>query len=630
MPDGLVCHRLPAYLLLCLLAATYPAWLPAAAAADDQRTALHNIIDNIITTQRFLDDIPAASVAVVSHGKILYLRGHGQGDAAGQSPVRAERTLFGTGSVSKLLIWTAVMQLVEQGRLDLDRDVNHYLGGFQVPATWPEPVTLAHLLTHTAGFEDRSIGFYARRPEDLVPLKTFLASHMPARVYPPGQVSAYSNYGAALAGHIVAEVSGMPFEQYIEDHILIPLGMTRSSFRQPLPASLAADEVRGYRGPGGPAGRSWYQARPSGALRATAADMARFMIGHLQQGRLGATRIISPASAAAMQQRQFSNHPDVNGLTFGFQELERGGQRILWQRGDTLFFTAAVFLLPALDLGVYVAYNRARVGHAPLELLDAILAHRHPVEYRPVPRRPPAEPAPTSGLTGSYRSSRSNETTPEKLLKPFKPVRVRAHAPGVLQISGLAMGGDTLWVEQAPLRYQAIDSAEFVVFREGQDGQPTSLYEGNMPAAGYFRLPWYGVPELHSVLLAACSLVFLATLAGRMWQVGRRLFDMPTVPLHAPAAHRSATALSAVNLVFIAALWVAMGNVLQLLFGIPPLVRVVLLLPPISVALTVLTAVLTLQVWLNRTGSVASRLQLALLTLAGLVFLWMLFYWQLV
>jgi hypothetical protein len=200
----------------------------------------------------------------------------------------------------------------------------------------------------------------------------------------------------------------------------------------------------------------------------------------------------------------------------------------------------------------------------------------------------------------------------------------------VLQISGLAMGGDTLWVEQAPLHYSAIDSAEFVVFREGQDGQPPSLFEGNMPAAGYYRLPWYDTPELHSVLLTVCTLVFLATLAGRMWQARRRLFGMPMVLSHAPAANWSATALCVINLVFIAALWMVMDNVLQLLFGIPPLVRFVLLLPWVSLALTVLTAILTLNVWLNRTGSLASRVHLLLVALTGLVFLRVLFYWQLV
>ncbi|MDX1697804.1 MAG: serine hydrolase domain-containing protein, partial [Thiohalobacterales bacterium] len=396
--------EIPRIFLLCLAIAPGPAVLQA----GEGGAALAQTIDDVITTQRFLDDIPGATVAVVQGGRVLHVRGYGLADRAQQLPVDAGRTLFGTGSVAKVFTWTAVMQLVEQGRLLLDRDINDYLGDFQVPASWPAPVTLADLMTHTAGFEDRNIGFYARDPADLLPLGAFLARHMPARVYPPGTVSAYSNYGAALAGHIVATVSGMPFEQYIERHILAPLGMQHSSFRQPLPAALAAGEAVGYRGREGHAGRSWYQARPSGALRATAADMARFMIAHLQRGRLGETRIFSTDTAAAMQQRQFSNHPAVNGLTYGFQELTRNGLRVLWQRGDTLYFTAGMFLVPELDLGVFVACNRARVGHAPLELLDAILAQLQPPRPIPRPRLPVAGATATDRLTGAYRTTRSN------------------------------------------------------------------------------------------------------------------------------------------------------------------------------------------------------------------------------
>ena len=615
----MVSRCLPAFFLLLVC-------LPESTVAGAPQHGLAKLIDEVITTQRFLDDIPGASVAVVRDGETRHLGGYGYADTQRSIPVSADHTLFGTGSVSKLFTWTAVMQLVEQGRLALDRDINSYLDGFQIPATWPQPVTLAHLLTHTAGFEDRNIGFYARHPGDLVPLGAFLARRMPARIYPPGQVSAYSNYGAALAGHIVAEVAAMPFESYVEQHIFTPLGMTRSSFRQPLPVALLANQARGSRGEDAPTGRTWYQARPSGALYATAADMGRFMLAHLQQGRLHDRQILAPATAQMMQQRQFSNHPEVSGLTYGFQELQRGGRRILWQRGDTLYFTAAVMLVPELRTGVFVAYNHAGVGHAPLELLDAILS-RSSDSYPAPSHTPPASPFPTSELTGMYRSTRSNGTGPEKLLKPFRPVRVHTHAPGILRISGLAMGGDTLWVEQTPLRYRAIDSQEYVIFRSGQ---PNYLFEGNMPAAGYYRLPWYGVPRLHAILLGACTLVFLATLPGGFWWMWRHSHGSTTPDNPLRLVSLVAVGLSACNLALIISLWVLMSNVLQLLFGETHLLRLVMLLAWVSLLMTVLTMVLTLHAWLTRTGSIAGRLHLSLATVAGLVFLWMLIYWRLV
>ncbi len=190
-------------------------------------------LDHALSDQLTFHGIPGAAVAVVQGGKILHLGGYGQADLEKRKPVSAETTLFRTGSVSKLCTWTAVMQLVEQGRLDLRTDVNQYLFAFQVPETYPEPITLSHLLTHTAGFEDRAFGFYAHTAGDLLPLGRFLASHMPARIFPPGEVSAYSNYGASLAGYLVEQVSGVPFEENVEMQILAPLGMADSSFRSP-------------------------------------------------------------------------------------------------------------------------------------------------------------------------------------------------------------------------------------------------------------------------------------------------------------------------------------------------------------------------------------------------------------
>jgi len=228
-----------------------------------------------------------------------------------------------------------------------------------------------------------------------------------------------------------------------------------------------------------------------------------------------------------------------------------------------------------------------------------------------------------------YRSTRSNETGPEKLLKPFRPVRVRTHAPGVLRISGLAMSGETLWIEQYPLHYQAIDSPEYVVFRAGEQGQPVYLFEGNMPAAGYYRLPWYGTPQLHTALVIVCSLIFLATLVGHVWLAGHRLLGGSGLT-SSLLVYLSAAAMSALNLAFIIALWIVMENVLQLLFGVPPLVRIVLLLPWMSLLMTALTLALMLHAWLTHTGSRAGRLHLTLTTLAGLVFLGMLIFWRLI
>src|SRR5882757_9311572 len=189
--------------------------------------------------------IAGGLLVVVKDGRILFAKGYGYADVDKRIPVVADQTLFRPGSVSKLFTWTAVMQLVGAGKLDLDHDVNEYLD-FKIPPKFGQPFTLRHLLTHTPGFEDGISEAFVKRQEQLVPLRDYMMKHMPERIFPPGKLVAYSNYGASLAGYIVQRISGEPYANYIANHILEPLGMQHSTFVQPLPPDLQAHMSNGY------------------------------------------------------------------------------------------------------------------------------------------------------------------------------------------------------------------------------------------------------------------------------------------------------------------------------------------------------------------------------------------------
>jgi CubicO group peptidase (beta-lactamase class C family) len=247
-----VLNRLRRLVLWGLLLALGMFASPAHAGAPRVTTELSGLeqsLDEVISSQLESLQVPGATVAVVQDGELLLAKGYGYAELERNARVDGERTLFRTGSAGKLFTWTAVMQLVEQGRLDPHVDVNQYLD-FTIPATFPEPVTLAHLMTHTTGFEDVPEPLFLLREEQLMPLDQYVKQHQPARVFPPGQARAYSNYGTALAGYIVERVSGEPFYAYVENHIFAPLGMERSTLRQPVPAELADDLAAGY-GAGG-------------------------------------------------------------------------------------------------------------------------------------------------------------------------------------------------------------------------------------------------------------------------------------------------------------------------------------------------------------------------------------------
>jgi CubicO group peptidase (beta-lactamase class C family) len=198
---------------------------------------LEAFLDGIVPLQLERDDIAGATIAVVKDGKLLFAKGYGYADYKNKKPVSADETLFRPGSSGKLFTWTAVMQLVEQGKLDLDRDVNTYLD-FKIPDAFGQAITLKNLLTHTPGFEEQIKDLFSVGSES-PNLGAYLKTHIPKRIYPPGTVPAYSNYGAALAGYIVERVSGHPFNEYIEENIFKPLGMTHSTIVQPLPATLS-------------------------------------------------------------------------------------------------------------------------------------------------------------------------------------------------------------------------------------------------------------------------------------------------------------------------------------------------------------------------------------------------------
>ena len=259
-------------------------------------------------------DIAGSVVVVVKDGQIIFEHGYGFADVATQKPVDPKTTMYRLASISKLFTWTALMQLVEQHKLSLDTDINTYLD-FKIPEAFGKPITLLNLMTHTPGFEETLKDQDAADPTHLMSLEASLKSWVPTRVFPPGEVPAYSNYGAALAGYIVQRVSGEPFAQYVERHIFQPLHMTHSTFTEPLPKIFAADMSDGYDvASKEPKLFELDPQRPAGGLSASGDDMAHFMIAHLANGTYDGTRILTPETAIKMHTTAYQHTPGIPGM----------------------------------------------------------------------------------------------------------------------------------------------------------------------------------------------------------------------------------------------------------------------------------------------------------------------------
>ena len=434
---------------------------------------LEAFLDGIIPLQLAREDIAGATISVVKDGKLFFAKGYGFADVSKRVPVSVDGTLFRPGSISKLFTWTAVMQLVEQRKLDLDRDVNDYLD-FKIPPAFSKPVTLREIMTHTAGFEETIKQLFVGDAKDLIPLDQYVKTYLPARIYPPWTTPAYSNFATTLAGYIVQRVSGEPYETYIEQHILKPLAMNSTSFRQPLPDALKDRMSKGYTVASKEPGHFEYvEVVPAGACSTTATDMARFMIAHLQDGRFEETQILQPDTARLMHSRQFANLPDMNGMALGFYEETRNGHRIIGHAGDTDYFHSDLHLLPDANLGFFISYNSGGKGE-----ISARTAVWHQILDRYFPYTPPpAEDVKSAAqdsqsIVGRYLLSRRAETTILKVFASISQSKVFVNDDGTVSVSDEQdlNGAPKKYKEISPLMFRELNGQSRIAFRRDTDG----------------------------------------------------------------------------------------------------------------------------------------------------------------
>ena len=321
--------------------------------------------------------IPGAVVTIVKDGQILTTRGFGYANLEKKTPVNADRTLFREGSVSKLFTWTAVMQLVEQGKIDLDGDVNKYLD-FKIPPLKGKPVTMRQILTHTAGFEEAANGIIVEDKKDFLSLETYMKRWTPRRIFAPGTTPAYSNWATSLAGYIIQRVSGQDFDTYIDQHIFAPLDMRNATFRQPLPTRLAGQMATGYPTPGKPKPFEFVIPAPAGSLSASGTDMGHFMIAHLQHGQYDGHSILRPETADLMHNSPLNKvdplslMPPLNRMELGFFETNLNGREIIGHLGDTNAFHTSLHLFMNDHVGLFISFNGAGKGGAVGALRTAV------------------------------------------------------------------------------------------------------------------------------------------------------------------------------------------------------------------------------------------------------------------
>jgi CubicO group peptidase (beta-lactamase class C family) len=407
--------------------------------------------------------IPGAVVVVVKDGQPLTMRGFGYSDIAAHKPVDPENTLFRPGSVSKLFTWTAVMQQVQAGKLNLDADINTYLD-FKIPPRNGKPITLRNLMTHTPGFAETVkylILFGKNKP---VPLRQALVRSIPDRIYDPGTMPAYSNYGASVAGYIVQRVSGEPFEEYIQRHIFAPLGMSHSSFQQPLPANLDPLMSKAYKyGSDDAQPYEVIAMSPAGALASSGADMAKFMIAHLNNGG----PLLNPATAQLMHSPANKPFSALPAMALGFYHEDRNGLNIVGHGGDTVFFHSDLHLFLDKNVGLYISMNSLGKGGAAQSLREELL-EQFADRYFPAPAQnlPTASTARADGqaMAGHYVSSRAGAFSFLRMVSLLGETKVSVDKDGYLVASSVTdpSGTPRKWREVGRWLWQDADGKDYL------------------------------------------------------------------------------------------------------------------------------------------------------------------------
>jgi len=508
-----------------IASATPAATTPAPAAHPLEKADLEAFFDGLVPLQMERSDVAGATVLVMKDGQELLKKGYGFSGLAKKSPVDPDTTMFRLASISKLFTWVSVMQLAEQGKLSIDADVNTYLD-FKIAPAFNKPITLRNLMTHTGGFEEVLNDIIYVNPHKPTSLRDFLIANQPRRMYPPGEIPAYSNYGVGLAGYIVQRVSLEPFEQYVSEHVFQPLGMKHSSFNEPMIAELAPDVSDGY--PSNTTkpviGFEIFNPAPAGGISSSAGDMEKFALALLNGGELDGHRILKTETRDEMWTPQFRASNDLPPACMGFYQTWRNNLRFIGHDGDLIAFHSMFLLEPTQKLVLFVSYNSAgSASKNRAELLDGFADRYFPAYTQPAFQSVPV--AQLKDIAGNYQSTRRADSTKLAIGNPFGQAVAKVDKDGVLTVDSSKdlrghvrkwkpIGKDLWQDENDQARVFAIRDSSGKIIRVAV----------NFPGVQLQRIPWYENKTFISISLAVSVSILLFVVIASLIRLGRKLF----------------------------------------------------------------------------------------------------------
>ncbi|MCL3781270.1 class A beta-lactamase-related serine hydrolase [Prolixibacteraceae bacterium JC049] len=574
-------------------------------------------------------NIAGATIVVVRGDSIMHMKGYGVADIEKQTPVDAKSSIFGIGSISKTFVATAAMQLVEKGKLELDRDINNYLTNFQIRYHFNDSITIRNLLTHSAGFDLKVIGTCVRNEEDYIPLSQYLKKEMPKQIRPAGKAIAYSNQGYALLGLIVEKVSGIPFYEYVEKNILEPLKMESSGFKRKV--ELQNNYATSYFQDGTqlvPYKQGWELCYPASSMSSTASDMAHYISMFLNNGLYNQNKILTQTSIEIMTQKNFKQYNNAEfGWLLGFQENSFNGKKIYGHGGAVQGFASQLFIFPEKQTGVFISLNCSHYLNSKSYIFNEMFVKEIFKQLFP-----------QEGRVGSIKKtfSRGNVDAPIETFAGTYRYNYYAHSTfdkvgiliGLAPEINICARDSFLHVQEWNLKITPDSALTFLnkkyghyfAFGRNQENEIAYFYAQNH---GYDKLKWFETLKFHMLWVGITVLLLLIYLitsgVQKIASYKRKNYLLKKVTI------TMASALLLFLVLF--AYGMKTTDVMQFFYGVPPIIKYSLFLPIIVIALELYSFYLLGRAIKTKTIKTQAIVWQAVVVLTVLLFIpWLAYY----